>query len=149
MSATEQHGAHLPVGTDAVILQTLIERFCASEAFEGHSVLFAPQLFVGKSNEHMGFAGTLTFSAQTYYSLLFDLAKSIGAHGFKKLVLMNSHGGNTDMANLISRDIRIELGLEVFVFDWWFTDFLAGGSQGLRESGKVRGVPRLASWKPR
>ena len=61
----------------------------------------------GKSNEHMDFCGTLTFSAQTYYALLHDIAGCIAKHGFKKLVLFNSHGGNTDMANLISRDLRI------------------------------------------
>ena len=55
--------------------------------------------------------------------------------GFKKLVLFNSHGGNTDMANLISRDLRIDFGLQVFVFDWWFTDFWADGLKGLKESG--------------
>ena len=135
MAATEQHGAHLPVGTDTTILATLIDRFCATQEMDGCTVLFAPQLPVGKSNEHMGFAGTLTFSATTYYALLFDLAKSIERSGFKKLVLLNSHGGNYDMANLISRDIRVELGMEVFVFDWWFTDFWQKGLEGVKESG--------------
>ena len=103
-SATEQHGPHLPVGTDAIILSTLIDRIIAQrdEAFPKGNLIFAPQLPIGKSNEHMGFAGTITFSAQTYYALLHDIAKSIAASGFKKLVLFNSHGGNTDMLNLIS-----------------------------------------------
>ena len=136
MSATEQHGAHLPVGTDTTILAELIDRFCEKRSLDGFSVLFAPQLAVGKSNEHMSFAGTLTFSSTTYYALLFDIAKSIAACGFQKLVLLNSHGGNFDMANLIARDIRIELGMEVYVFDWWFTDFWQEGLKGLKESGK-------------
>lgn len=137
-SAIEQHGPHLPVGTDAIILSTLIDRFIEQKmnAYEDYNIVFAPQLNVGKSNEHMGFAGTMTFSTQAYYTILFDLARSIAKSGFKKLVLFNSHGGNYDMLNMISRDLRIELGLEVFVFDWWFTPFWADALKELKQSGK-------------
>ena len=135
-SATEQHGAHLPVGTDAIILSTLVDKMVNECEFEVGNLIFAPQLNVGKSNEHMGFAGTITFGTQTYYSLLHDIAAAISASGFKKLVLFNSHGGNTDMLNMISRDLRIDLGLDVFVFDWWFTPFWNEGLQGLQQSGK-------------
>lgn len=134
-SATEQHGPHLPVGTDAIILSTLIDKIIEVGEFEKGNLIFAPQLPIGKSNEHMGFAGTITFSAQTYYSLLHDIAKSIAASGFKKLVLFNSHGGNTDMCNLISRDLRIDLGLQVYVIDWWFTDFWQDGLKDIKQSG--------------
>ena len=137
MSATEQHGPHLPVGTDAIILQTLIDQMIeAGDRYEEGNVIFAPQLPIGKSNEHMDFCGTLTFSAQTYYALLHDIAACISRHGFKKLVLFNSHGGNTDMANLISRDLRIDFGLQVYVFDWWFTSFWADALKEYQESGK-------------
>nr|WP_308624009.1 creatininase family protein [uncultured Eisenbergiella sp.] len=135
-SATEQHGAHLPVGTDAIILSTLVDKMVEECEFDAGNLIFAPQLNVGKSNEHMGFAGTITFGTQTYYSLLHDIAAAISASGFKKLVLFNSHGGNTDMLNMISRDLRIDLGMDVFVFDWWFTPFWNEGLKGLQQSGK-------------
>lgn len=135
-SATEQHGAHLPVGTDTIILATLINMIVKQEKFEQGSLIFAPQLCIGKSNEHMGFAGTLTFSTQTYYALLHDIVRSIASSGFKKLVLLNSHGGNTDMLNMISRDLRIDFNLDVFVFDWWFTSFWEKGLKDLKQSGK-------------
>lgn len=135
VSAVEQHGAHLPVGTDAIILETLMNLIIEKGSFDDGCLLFAPQLRVGKSNEHMGFAGTLTFGTMTYYSMLHDLASAIAASGFKKLVLFNSHGGNTDMLNMISRDIRIDFGLEVFVFDWWFTSFWEKGLRDLKQSG--------------
>jgi creatinine amidohydrolase len=83
----------------------------------------------------MGFAGTLTFGTQTYYSMLHDIVKAIAQSGFKKLVLLNSHGGNTDMLNMISRDLRIDFGMDVFVFDWWFTPFWNKGLEGLKQSG--------------
>lgn len=137
-SATEQHGAHLPVGTDAIILATLIDKVVAEGQFEKGNLIFAPQLNVGKSNEHMGFSGTLTFGTQTYYSLLHDIVGAIAASGFKKLVLFNSHGGNYDMLNMISRDLRIDFNMDVFVFDWWFTPFWSDilQGEGLQESGK-------------
>lgn len=135
-AATEQHGPHLPVGTDAIILSTLIDHFIETQEFDEGSLLFAPLLNVGKSNEHMGFAGTLTYGTQTYYAVLHDIAGAIAKSGFKKLVLFNSHGGNTDMLNMISRDLRIDFGMDVFVFDWWFTSFWDKGLKGLKQSGK-------------
>ncbi|MCO7125916.1 creatininase family protein [Sporolactobacillus shoreicorticis] len=135
-AATEQHGPHLPVGTDAIILSKLIDHFIETQEFDEGSLLFAPLLNVGKSNEHMGFAGTLTYGTQTYYAVLHDIAGAIAKSGFKKLVLFNSHGGNTDMLNMISRDLRIDFGMEVFVFDWWFTSFWDKGLKGLKQSGK-------------
>lgn len=135
-AATEQHGPHLPVGTDAIILSSLIDHFIATQQFDEGSLIFAPLLNVGKSNEHMGFAGTITYGTQTYYSVLHDIAGAIAQSGFKKLVLFNSHGGNTDMLNMISRDLRIDFGMDVFVFDWWFTSFWDKGLKGLKQSGK-------------
>ncbi|GEB77029.1 creatininase family protein [Sporolactobacillus inulinus] len=134
-AATEQHGPHLPVGTDAIILSQLIDHFIATQSFDEGALIFAPLLNVGKSNEHMGFAGTITYGTQTYYSVLHDIAGAIAASGFKKLVLFNSHGGNTDMLNMISRDLRIDFTMDVFVFDWWFTSFWDKGLEGLKESG--------------
>ncbi|MFT8310743.1 MAG: creatininase family protein [Sporolactobacillus sp.] len=135
-AATEQHGPHLPVGTDAIILSKLIDHFIETQEFDEGSLLFAPLLNVGKSNEHMGFAGTITYGTQTYYAVLHDIAGAIAKSGFKKLVLFNSHGGNTDMLNMISRDLRIDFGMDVFVFDWWFTSFWDKGLKGLKQSGK-------------
>lgn len=78
LSATEQHGPHLPVGTDAIILSTLIDKTIeAADQYTEGNIIFAPQLPIGKSNEHMDFCGTLTFSAQTYYSVIHDVAGCI------------------------------------------------------------------------
>jgi len=135
LASTEQHGPHLPVGTDAFILEELTERFIRESGFAKCDVVFAPPLPIGKSNEHMGFPGTLTFGAKTYYDAVCDIVRSVAAHGFMKIVLFNSHGGNTDSLNVISRDLRVDLGVNVFVFDWWFTNFWEKGLAGLRESG--------------
>lgn len=123
IAATEQHGKHLPVGTDSMILEALLEKFAKEKEMPVGNVIIAPQVWVGKSNEHMSFPGTLTFKAMTLYSMIEELTDSIVAHGFKKIMLTNAHGGNTDLLNLISRDLRIKHKIEVYVFDWWFTSF--------------------------
>lgn len=124
ISAIEQHGPHLPVGTDTIILRALLSEFSKVKGhFKDENVIIAPQISVGKSNEHMAFAGTMTLTAHTLYDVLDEYVGSIAKHGFKKVMLTNSHGGNTDMLNLISRDLRIKYNIEVYVFDWWFTNF--------------------------
>lgn len=140
ISAMEQHGHHLPVGTDSTILEGLLKRFAATQNFPGKNVLIGPQLFVGKSNEHMDFAGTMTFTAATLYNMIDELTGCIHRHGFKKLLLTNSHGGNTDLLNLISRDLRIKYGMEVYVFDWWFTSFWQDLLKTVKESESPYGV---------
>ena len=68
----------------------------------------------GKSNEHLGFPGTLSVSAQTFLAVVRDLGASIAAGGFKKVVLYNTHGGNTSLVDVLARDLRAEFGLRTF-----------------------------------
>lgn len=140
IAAIEQHGAHLPVGTDSIILEALLSRFAKEKNMEPGNVLIAPQLYVGKSNEHMGFCGTLTLTAKTLYSVLEELVAAIVKSGFRKIVFVNSHGGNTDLLNLIARDLRINYGCAVYVFDWWFTDFWADILKEEKQSVSKYGV---------
>lgn len=140
ISAIEQHGPHLPVGTDTIILEKLLEKFALEKQFSGFDVLIAPQLAVGKSNEHMDFCGTLTLTTHTMYDVITEICKGIAQHGFKKIVLTNSHGGNTDLLNVLSRDLRILLNVEIYVFDWWFTPFWSDIMAKQKESGSIYGV---------
>lgn len=135
LSATEQHGPHLPVGTDAIILSTLIDKIVDEEEFKKGNLIFAPQLPIGKSNEHMEFGGTLTLGAHTYMYVIEDIVASIAKQGFKKIALFNSHGGNTDVANVMSRDLRDKFGIQIYVLDWWFTDFWKDCLKDIQESG--------------
>ena len=73
-----------------------------------------PPVCYGKSNEHIGFPGTLSVSAQTFHAVVRDLGASIAAGGFKKLVLYNTHGGNTSLVDVLARDLRAEFGLRTF-----------------------------------
>ena len=73
-----------------------------------------PPVCYGKSNEHIGFPGTLSVSASTFMAVLRDLGASIAEAGFKKLVLYNTHGGNTSLIDVMARDLRAEFGLRTF-----------------------------------
>jgi len=89
----------------------------------------------GKSNEHIGFPGTLSVSAQTFMAVVRDVGASVAAAGFKKLVLYNTHGGNTSLVDVMARDLRAEFGLRTF------TLFGSGGAgaEGISQQEKTYG----------
>ena len=133
VAAHEQHGKHLPIGTDTIILEGVLDSF-ARHLPEDQSVLILPTVSVGKSNEHLSFCGTMAYSLETLVGILRDTARSVARHGFEKLVFLNSHGGNTDVLNACARDIRDDYNLRPFVIDWWFTDFWADLLKDIQES---------------
>lgn len=112
-AAIEQHGHHLPLATD-----TLINNFVLGHALrllpETLPVYALPPICYGKSNEHIGYPGTLTLSARTFMDTIHDLGASISGAGFQKLVLYNTHGGNISCVDVMARDLRAEFGLRTF-----------------------------------
>jgi len=91
IAAVEQHGHHLPVFTDSFLLGEIIRR--ARESL-GDRVVFAPLMWLGNSDHHLDFAGTLSAPPRTYLDLLDGLADNFVQHGFRRLVFVNGHGGN-------------------------------------------------------
>ena len=112
-AAIEQHGHHLPIATDTLINNLLLGR--ALQLLPAEMPVYAlPPVCYGKSNEHIGFPGTLSVSATTFLAVLRDLGASIASAGFKKLVLYNTHGGNSSLVDVMARDLRAEFGLRTF-----------------------------------
>jgi creatinine amidohydrolase len=112
-AAIEQHGHHLPLATDTLINNLLLGK--ALQLVPDSPPIYAlPAVCYGKSNEHLGFPGTLSVSAQTFLSLGRDLGASVAASGFTKLVLYNTHGGNSSLVDVLARDLRAEFGLRTF-----------------------------------
>lgn len=112
-AAIEQHGHHLPLATDTLINNLLLGK--ALERIPAELSIYAlPPVCYGKSNEHVGFPGTLSISAQTFLAVIRDLGASIAAAGFKKVVLYNTHGGNASLVDVLARDLRAEFGLRMF-----------------------------------
>ena len=117
MAATEQHGEHLPLGTDWMIGEAILER--ADQAL-GDRLLLLPTLRVGCSEHHMRFPGTLTLSHDTFRAWVNDVIGSAVRHGFKRFVLLNSHGGNQAIAAVLTEELGQRHGdAEFVVANWW------------------------------
>ena len=91
VAAVEQHGHHLPVYTDSLLLGEVVRRV---EARLGNRVLFAPLQWLGNSHHHLDFPGTLSAGPRLYLDLLRELAENFLIHGFQRIVFLNGHGGN-------------------------------------------------------
>ena len=91
IAAVEQHGRHLPIFTDSMLLGEIV-RIAAGRLED--RVAWAPLLWLGNSHHHLDFAGTLSAGPRTYLDLLGDLIDNFVAHGFRRIVLLNGHGGN-------------------------------------------------------
>ena len=125
VAATEQHGPHLPVSVDADLVDGVVQASLphlatlTSDNAADLPVLFLPTQNIGKSNEHIRFPGTLTLSAQTVISLWMDIGSSVARSGIKKLVLLNSHGGQASIMDIVARDLRTAHDLMVYSANWY------------------------------
>ncbi|XID91219.1 creatininase family protein [Paenibacillaceae bacterium WGS1546] len=116
IASVEQHGNHLPVFTDSLLNEALIEGALALLPKDSAAWLLPP-LQYGKSNEHTGFSGTFSLSTAALQAVLADLTRSMHADGWKRLIIVNSHGGNPEIIALAARDARVELGLQVYALN--------------------------------
>jgi creatinine amidohydrolase len=112
-AAIEQHGHHLPLATDTLINNLLLGHALAKLPADA-PVYALPPVHYGKSNEHIGFPGTLSVSSSTFMAVLRDLGASLSSAGFRKLALYNTHGGNTALIDVMARDLRAEFKLRTF-----------------------------------
>jgi creatinine amidohydrolase len=91
VAALEQHGKHMPVFTDSMLLGEVIRR--VREKLDAKA-LFTPVMWLGNSDHHLDFSGTMSAAPRTYLDLLNDMAENFVMHGFKRIVFVNGHGGN-------------------------------------------------------
>jgi creatinine amidohydrolase len=133
--STEQHGRHLPLGTDAVlgdeIGRGLADRL---EAF------LAPTVRFGCSAHHMAFPGTISLEAETFHCIVRDVVASLSRHGFRRIVLLPTHGGNFEPLARVASDIQPGKGLRILAF----TDLQAFAKSSF-ESSKASGVDAARS----
>lgn len=112
-AAIEQHGPHLPLATDTLINNELLGR--AFDLLSADAPVYAlPPVCYGKSNEHLGFPGTLSVSSSTFMAVLRDIGASLAAAGLRRLAIFNTHGGNSSLVDVMARDLRAEFGLRTF-----------------------------------
>lgn len=118
VAAIEQHGPHLPLSVDATLLQGVIDA-ALPHLLADLPVLFLPPQNVGLSTEHEGFAGTLTLSPATVIALWTELGACVARAGVKKLLLLNGHGGNVAVMDIVARELRQRHGLLVYSASWF------------------------------
>jgi creatinine amidohydrolase len=118
VAATEQHGPHLPLKVDTALVDGVVGA-CLSQLGADIAALFLPTQAVGLSPEHARFAGTLTLKAETVIRLWTEIGESVAATGVKKLVLLNGHGGQAGVMDIVARDLRARLGMLVYSVNWY------------------------------
>ena len=117
VGAVEQHGNQAPLGTDDIIAEAMVEYIGKELEKIGEAdfpMLVFPLIPVGLSTEHKNFCGSITLRPDTYYNLLYDICVSLARHGFKKLAFLLCHGGNAPIIQVLSRELRSELGISPF-----------------------------------
>ncbi len=112
VAATEQHGPHLPLGTDALINRGILDA-AAQLTVSGGPYLILPPLDVGTSDEHADFPGTLSVAAEHLLPVWLDLGRAVARTGIRKLVVLNSHGGQRALVDLAAVRLRVECSLLV------------------------------------
>lgn len=119
VGSIEQHGPHLPVKVDA-LLATEVARRAALKVQTHQPILVTPTVWCGLAEHHMDFCGTLTLDFETFHGLLRNLCRSIRHHGFRRIFLLNGHGGNIAALNVICSELVRELdGLRVVSGTYW------------------------------
>ena len=113
VASMEQHGPHLPVGVDTFLCEAVCKAG-AELAVKDQPVVVAPTLWCGMAEHHMAYGGTFTFDIPTYKAVLLAFLKSIERHGFKRVFIVNGHGGNIAALNSFLPDFARETGLHLY-----------------------------------
>jgi creatinine amidohydrolase len=118
VGATEQHGPHLPLGTDFLIVEHLT-RTAAQEARASIDVLVAPTFQTGSSHHHLPFGGTISLSTEHYYGALRDMTETLIESGFRRIFIVNGHGGNHELIQLVVRDLALLRPCNLAAASYW------------------------------
>ncbi|NHI84217.1 MAG: creatininase family protein [Candidatus Thorarchaeota archaeon] len=118
VGSTEQHGPALPVDNDAFIATEFTLR-AAERVWNKQKVVVTPTISFGYSPHHMQFKGTITLRESTLANIVVDVCTSLEQHGFKKIILINGHGGNSTAISNALHTMNNVVKAKIFSVDWW------------------------------
>ena len=133
VGSTEQHGPHLPVQVDAR-LAAEVAKGAAERIAKRQSVVVAPTLWCGLAEHHMAFGATITLDFATFHALVRCVCESILRHGFRRLALLNGHGGNIKALDVIAGELQRELGVRVVSATYWTVTSVARAFREILEA---------------
>lgn len=119
VGSTEQHGTHLPLGSDTLQATDMAKMVIKQLGDEGVTVCAAPTIPFGVSHAHLKFPGTITLSSETLMRVITEVCRSLHIHGFRKFVLLLGHGGNLATLRLVASDLALILKDSKFIVPDW------------------------------
>ena len=128
VASTEQHGPHLATGVDSFLCGEVCLR-AASKLIRGQPVVVAPTVWFGLADHHVAFGGTFSITLATYYAVLRDLCRSVLQAGFRRVVLVNGHGGNIQALAAFTGELTRELGAPIATATYFM--------EGLEEAAQI------------
>lgn len=137
VATIEDHGPHLPVDTDIRLCYAACERAVAQIPKEA---ILIPPVIHGYSPHHMDFPGAITIGWETFIRYMLDVCKSLVAHGFKRMLIVNGHGSNTPFVDIIARLTVVETGALAAAVNYWNAPGVHDVAESLRESDKTGGM---------
>lgn len=117
--SVEQHGPHLPVEVDSRLGEEVALRTARLIA-QKEPVLVLPMFWAGIAEHHMSFGGTITLDFPTYLAVVRGICESVARHGFKRIVLLNGHGGNDNALRVIADELTPKLKVPILQMTYWY-----------------------------
>jgi creatinine amidohydrolase len=125
VASLEQHGPHLPVEVDSMLGETVAVRSARKVAERGQHAVVLPVLWTGLSEHHMSFGGTVTLDFPAFAAVVEGVCRSVLRHGFKRIVLLNAHGGNENALRTITDELTPKFGVPIVQFTYWYAAAVA------------------------
>jgi len=117
VGSTEQHGPHLPVGTDTFLVYQIVKD--SVKKISQQNIIYTSPVWTGLSPYHMDFNGTITIDLKLLIDYITAICQCISKHGFKKILFLNGHGGNINILKSISIELKSKYNIRPVFMSYW------------------------------